>query len=61
MIASIKDATLRNKDPRRVLSGQATQPIGGIFHPVAGEHGQLVTPKRSLLSRLRRFLKFLKS
>jgi hypothetical protein len=61
VIESIKEATLRRKDPRRVLSGQATQTIGGIFHPVRGGRGRLITPKRSKRSRLRRLLGYLSS
>ena len=61
VIESIKEATLRRKDPKRVLSGRATQPIDGVFHPVVGDQGRLITPKRSLRERLRRLLKLLKS
>lgn len=61
VIESIKEANFRHKDPRRLLKGQTTQPLGGIFHPVAPSEGKLVTPKPSRRSRLRRWLRFLSS
>lgn len=61
VIESIKEATFRGKDPRRVLNGQATQAIGGVFHPVVADQGQLIIPKPRLRERLRRLLKLLKS
>lgn len=61
VIETIKEANFLHKDPQRVLDGRATQQVGGIFHPVVGTQGELITPKRSLRSRLRSLLKFLSS
>ena len=60
VIQSLKDANLRHKDPRRVLRGEATQEIGGIFHPVKGEEGELITPKPSLRARVKRIFSYFK-
>ncbi|MFT5109620.1 MAG: hypothetical protein ACI9UA_005269 [Pseudoalteromonas tetraodonis] len=58
VIESIKDAALRRKDPMRVFNGEATQPIGGMFYPVAGEQGGLLVGKLSLRSRLKRLFSY---
>ena len=64
VIASIKEATFRKNDPRLVLNGQETretQQIGGVFHPVKTAQGELIVPKPSKRSRLRRLLGYLSS
>ena len=60
VIETIKEATIQHKDPRRALSGKATQVIGSIFHPVVGKHGVLVTPKPSWRRRIRRLIGYLR-
>jgi hypothetical protein len=61
VIESIKQANFRHKSPSRVFSGQATQPLGGAFHPVGdgSSPGRLIIPKLCKRTRLKRFLKCL--
>ena len=61
VIQSIKEANFRRKDPRRSLKGEATQALGGMFHPVVGDQGTLVTPKRRLRTRLKRIFGYFKA
>ena len=61
VIEHLKEANWRRRDPRRVLSGEVTQAIGGIFHPVRPAEGALVTPRRSWRHRLRRLFGYFKA
>lgn len=60
VLQSIKEASFRGKSAYRVLTGQASQPLGNrAVAAGAPEMGRLVTPKLRKRTRLRRFLSYL--